>query len=62
MALVFVAAGVFGILTLGGKAGDPKETAQTTEAVDSSKPESLRIRRMLMLGKMIMAAIIRLQK
>lgn len=41
MALVFVAAGVFGILTLGGKAGDPKETAQTTEAVDSSKPDGV---------------------
>ena len=35
MALVFVAAGVFGILTLGGKAGDPKEAAQTTEAGDT---------------------------
>ncbi len=41
MALVFVAAGVFGILTLGGKAGDPKEAAQTTEAVDSSKPDGV---------------------
>ena len=41
MTLVFVAAGVFGILTLGGKAGDPKETAQTTEAVDSSKPDGV---------------------
>ena len=41
MALVFVAAGVFGILTLGGKAGDPKETTQTTEAVDSSKPDGV---------------------
>ena len=41
MALVFVAAGVFGILTLGGKAGDPKETAQTTEALDSSKPDGV---------------------
>ena len=41
MALVFVAAGVFGILTLGGKAGDPKETAQTTEAADSSKPDGV---------------------
>lgn len=41
MALVFVAAGVFGILTLGGKVGDPKETAQTTEAVDSSKPDGV---------------------
>lgn len=41
MALVFVTAGVFGILTLGGKAGDPKETAQTTEAVDSSKPDGV---------------------
>lgn len=39
MALVFVAAGVFGILTLGGKAGDPKETTQTTEAVDGSKTD-----------------------
>ena len=41
MALVFVAAGVFGILTLGGKAGDLKEAAQTTEAVDSSKPDGV---------------------
>lgn len=41
MALVFVAAGVFGILTLGGKAGDPKEATQTTEAVDSSKPDGV---------------------
>lgn len=41
MALVFVAAGVFGILTLGGKAGDPKEAAHTTEAVDSSKPDGV---------------------
>lgn len=41
MALVFVAAGVFGILTLGGKAGDPKETAQTTESADSSKPDGV---------------------
>ena len=41
MALVFVAAGVFGILTLGGKAGDPKETDQTTETVDSSKPDGV---------------------
>ncbi len=39
MALVFVAAGVFGILTLGGKAGDPKEAAQTTEAGDTSKAD-----------------------
>lgn len=41
MTLVFVAAGVFGILTLGGKAGDPKETDQTTETVDSSKPDGV---------------------